>query len=215
MATSLEFTAGPSDLWPVSWLHLGGPSDFKITQTATSQVCKQLRRRGLVGEFVSIYEDEGIACSVRIRGSCWKKSRCRMGKTDASAEKNSLDWVDLPEAGMQFLWHQIEGRLCRPVIIVADGMPQFIPEKHVPLEPCPVSEWRIFFSLKVHLHDPCWLVAKDVETTEEGGMSFARLLAARCGWMGSLAWNVAFWMRMMEGTHRFQSYQILEDPRSI
>lgn len=39
MATSLEFTAGPSDLWPVSWLHLGGPSDFEITQTATSQVC--------------------------------------------------------------------------------------------------------------------------------------------------------------------------------
>eukprot|EP00913_Durusdinium_trenchii_P030440 g28515.t1 len=55
---------------------------------------QQLRRRGLIGEFVSIYEDEG--------------------------------------------WHAIfvasdGGRLCRPLIIVADGKPRFIPEKHVPL----------------------------------------------------------------------------------
>jgi len=71
---------------------------------------QQLRRRGLVGEFVSIYEDEG--------------------------------------------WHAIfvasdEGRLCRPLIIVADGMPQFIPEKHVPLM---------------------------LKRPEEGGMSFADFL---------------------------------------
>ena len=33
------------------------PLDFKITQASGLQ---QLRRRGLVGEFVSIYEDEGI-----------------------------------------------------------------------------------------------------------------------------------------------------------
>eukprot|EP00930_Biecheleria_cincta_P046228 TRINITY_DN31884_c0_g1_i1.p1 TRINITY_DN31884_c0_g1~~TRINITY_DN31884_c0_g1_i1.p1 ORF type:complete len:1203 (-),score=178.11 TRINITY_DN31884_c0_g1_i1:56-3379(-) len=55
---------------------------------------QQLRRRGLVGEFVSIYEDEG--------------------------------------------WHGIfvasdGGRLCRPLIIVENGKPCFIPEKHVPL----------------------------------------------------------------------------------
>ncbi|CAE7731020.1 rpc2, partial [Symbiodinium necroappetens] len=55
---------------------------------------QQLRRRGLIGEFVSIYEDEG--------------------------------------------WHAIfvasdGGRLCRPLIIVADCKPRFIPEKHVPL----------------------------------------------------------------------------------
>ncbi|CAE7215078.1 rpc2 [Symbiodinium natans] len=55
---------------------------------------QQLRRRGLIGEFVSIYEDEG--------------------------------------------WHAIfvasdGGRLCRPLIIVADCKSRFIPEKHVPL----------------------------------------------------------------------------------
>eukprot|EP00931_Biecheleriopsis_adriatica_P063853 TRINITY_DN38747_c0_g1_i1.p1 TRINITY_DN38747_c0_g1~~TRINITY_DN38747_c0_g1_i1.p1 ORF type:complete len:1196 (-),score=225.56 TRINITY_DN38747_c0_g1_i1:24-3611(-) len=55
---------------------------------------QQLRRRGRVGEFVSIYEDEG--------------------------------------------WHAVfvasdGGRLCRPLIIVADGKPLFIPEKHVPM----------------------------------------------------------------------------------
>jgi len=55
---------------------------------------QQLRRRGRVGEFVSIYEHEG--------------------------------------------WHAVfiasdAGRLCRPLIIVADGKPRFDPEKHVPL----------------------------------------------------------------------------------
>merc|ERR1719188_609819 len=53
-----------------------------------------LRRRGRIGEFVSIYEHEG--------------------------------------------WHAIfiasdAGRLCRPLIIVENGKPQFVPEKHVPL----------------------------------------------------------------------------------
>ena len=39
MATSLEFTAGPSDLWPVSWLHLGGGPVHWILESLKPQVC--------------------------------------------------------------------------------------------------------------------------------------------------------------------------------
>ncbi|CAJ1354870.1 unnamed protein product [Effrenium voratum] len=68
---------------------------------------QQLRRRGLIGEFVSIYEDEG--------------------------------------------WHAIfvasdGGRLCRPLIIVADGKPRFIPEKHVPMMLKRREEGRMSFA---------------------------------------------------------------------
>lgn len=54
----------------------------------------QLRRRGCVGEFVSIYENE------------------------------SWNAILVASDG---------GRLCRPLIIVADGKPRFDPQKHVPM----------------------------------------------------------------------------------
>ena len=82
-----------------------------------------------------------------------------------------------------------EGRLCRPLIIVADGMPQFIPEKHVPLSLVlflRLVYWTIFSSGakgKVYLHDikAGSFVAKDVETTGRGRYVLCRLLKARRG----------------------------------
>ena len=78
------------------------------------QGLQQLRRRGLIGEFVSIYEDEGWRLLLLLQ-------ILRLTKSSAG-------------------WHAIfvasdGGRLCRPLIIVADCKPRFIPEKHVPLPP--------------------------------------------------------------------------------
>lgn len=172
----------------------GGPVRFWNHSNSNVPGLQQLRRRGLVGEFVSIYEDEGIACSVRIRGSCWKKSRCRMGKNRCVIWKE-LTWLELICRRLACNFCGIRwGTVVQTVDHCCRWHATIHPRKTRPTEPCPVSEWTIFLSCKVHLHDPCWLVAKDVETTGRGRYVLCRLLAARCGWMGSLAWNDAFWM---------------------
>lgn len=127
----------------------------------------------------------------------WKlleESRCRMGKNRCVIWKE-LTWLELICRRLACNFCGIRwGTVVQTVDHCCRWHATIHPRKTRPTEPCPVSEWTIFLSCKVHLHDPCWLVAKDVETTGRGRYVLCRLLAARCGWMGSLAWNDAFWM---------------------
>ena len=66
MAISWEFTGGQKGSWPVSWISwcpmVAVLADHFFL--LPNQGLQQLRRRGLVGEFVSIYEDEGSCAEI-------------------------------------------------------------------------------------------------------------------------------------------------------
>jgi len=89
-------------------------------------------------------------------------------------------------------------------------MPQFIPEKHVPLSLVLFLSGRFSSAAKCISMTLAGSLPRMLKRPEEGGMSFADFL--RQGVVEWVPWlgMMLFGWRMMEGTHRFP---ILSDPR--